>query len=568
MPSTAKKTEKSAEASPSASMKIPIRSFLVGLAVASAVAFAAGRMCYRCGSCWESLPFPQWRRRSRYRNNEADEKMNMLHHTPPALSSSASSSSSSPSLSPSQQQEKGESVKAPPVSIYTSKEFDPKTSSSDTVLLSRPPPYPSYDDLTIKKDPSHERYEPFGEHLMVDMEGADPGLLNSKEKLAKALLDLVNESGMTLLSYHCHRLQPVGVSCVGILLQSHVALHTWPERGVVTIDLFACGPHSVRPLVPSVAAIFGRDGGDGVVDDPVPMPSPRDDRTEKEALAIKRWKLKNRGFARKGRLVNGALVEADSDFGDLFDRSSYHIFEEVASVKSQFQSIDIFDVLDKKTRPSLESYLKSVRPSSSETRNNVTSPSYEAAHPEFFRPDRVIYLDEIVQSRYFGEGEYHEALVHPALFAHGHPKRVAIIGGGEGATLREVLKHKTVEKVTMVEIDEVMVNVSKQYLPEWSDCSNLLGSTNSCFDDPRAELLMTDAIRWFVDEFGDEDDIDEEDKYDVVIMDALYVFLMACCCLSFSCGMVIYSFWTRPSHSSASVLQRSVNSGRVFGLAL
>jgi spermidine synthase len=50
---------------------------------------------------------------------------------------------------------------------------------------------------------------------------------------------------------------------------------------------------------------------------------------------------------------------------------------------------------------------------------------------------------------------YHEALVHPALFSHSNPKRVAIIGGGEGATLREVLKHNTVSEAIMIEIDEV-----------------------------------------------------------------------------------------------------------------
>eukprot|EP00957_Ditylum_brightwellii_P099091 7547158-Ditylum_brightwellii.AAC.1 len=59
---------------------------------------------------------------------------------------------------------------------------------------------------------------------------------------------------------------------------------------------------------------------------------------------------------------------------------------------------------------------------------------------------------------------------------HADPKNVAIIGGGEGATLREVLKHDTVEKCTMVEIDELMVTTSRKYLKEWSDCSDIVGS--------------------------------------------------------------------------------------------
>ena len=133
----------------------------------------------------------------------------------------------------------------------------------------------------------------------------------------------------------------------------------------------------------------------------------------------------------------------------------------------------------------------------------------------------------MLQSRRSGDAAYHEALVHPGLFVHPNPKRVAIIGGGEGATLREVLKHKTVEKVTMIEIDEMMVEASRKYLPEWSDCSNMLGrSADSCFDDDRVDLYFEDAFKWFKDRFlsaGDDSDEDRphEDPFDVIIMDAL-----------------------------------------------
>ena len=99
---------------------------------------------------------------------------------------------------------------------------------------------------------------------------------------------------------------------------------------------------------------------------------------------------------------------------------------------------------------------------------------------------------------------------------------VAIIGGGEGATLREVLKHKTVTTATMIEIDKEMVNVLRKYIPEWSDCSNLVGSADSCFDDPRTELYYGDAIAWFIDRYLEYDGSnDSPERYDVVIMDAL-----------------------------------------------
>ena len=125
------------------------------------------------------------------------------------------------------------------------------------------------------------------------------------------------------------------------------------------------------------------------------------------------------------------------------------------------------------------------------------------------------------QSTLYGEAAYHEALVHPSMIAHPNPRRVAIIGGGEGATLREVLKHNTVEEATMVEIDGELVEMCKKYLPEWSNCTDVAGGdADSCFDDPRATAVYDDAFGWFVDRFGGGGG-EERDKFDVIIMDAL-----------------------------------------------
>lgn len=81
---------------------------------------------------------------------------------------------------------------------------------------------------------------------------------------------------------------------------------------------------------------------------------------------------------------------------------------------------------------------------------------------------------------------YHEMIVHPALFSHPAPKRVAIIGGGDCGTLTEVLKHRGVEEAWQIEIDERVTRVSEQYFPE-------LCSRN---DDPRARLAFIDGIAW------------------------------------------------------------------------
>ena len=119
-----------------------------------------------------------------------------------------------------------------------------------------------------------------------------------------------------------------------------------------------------------------------------------------------------------------------------------------------------------------------------------------------------------IQTMKDAEREYHESLVHPAMFAHPSPKKVAIIGGGEGATLREVLKHKTVEKVTMVELDEKVVELSREYMPFLNNCTDIVGSAPNCFDDKRAELIITDAFEYFLKHHP-------KDEFDVLIINAM-----------------------------------------------
>jgi spermidine synthase len=336
-----------------------------------------------------------------------------------------------------------------------------------------------------------EVHEPAGQHLLVDIENVDGVFLNSVKRLAHAMVDLVKKSGLTMLSYHCHHMEPIGVSCVGVLLESHVSFHTWPIPGVITLDLFTCGPNSLLPLLPTIEKLFAISKRSGLMDD-----------DEKPNMV---WAYKKRGFREE------QCKPEETDLNQFtLGWMEYDLKNLVSSVETDFQSVEIFDVLDHRFR-GIENYKKSL----------VKDDTYESHHPELFMPDRVIYLDGIMQSRRYGEAAYHEALVHPAMLSHDNPRRVAIIGGGEGATLREVLKHRTVEKVTMVEIDELMVNVSRAHLAEWSDYSQLIGSRNSCFDDPRVEFNVADAFAWFVERYSDANKVDEKNKYDVIVMDSL-----------------------------------------------
>jgi spermidine synthase len=114
---------------------------------------------------------------------------------------------------------------------------------------------------------------------------------------------------------------------------------------------------------------------------------------------------------------------------------------------------------------------------------------------------KVLFLDERIQSAQVDEYIYHESLVHPALITHPSPRQVLILGGGEGATLREVLRHSAIEKATMVDIDKQLVELCQKYLPEWSE---------GAFSNSKTDLVYGDA-REFVE--------GTQNKYDVVISD-------------------------------------------------
>jgi spermidine synthase len=115
---------------------------------------------------------------------------------------------------------------------------------------------------------------------------------------------------------------------------------------------------------------------------------------------------------------------------------------------------------------------------------------------------KVLTLDGVVQTTEADEFFYHEMFVHLPFFAHGNVKRVLIIGGGDGGILREVLKHKTVEKATMVEIDGDVVSACKQYLPRLN---------SGAFENPKAEVLIADGIDYVKN---------TKEKFDVIIVDS------------------------------------------------
>ncbi|MFN2460141.1 MAG: spermidine synthase [Candidatus Velthaea sp.] len=104
---------------------------------------------------------------------------------------------------------------------------------------------------------------------------------------------------------------------------------------------------------------------------------------------------------------------------------------------------------------------------------------------------KLLVLDGDTQSSERDEKIYHETLVHPALAALHDRNEILILGGGEGATLREVLRHPAVHRCTMVDIDGEVVELARRFLPEWS---------SGAFDDQRARVIIGDALGFLRDD--------------------------------------------------------------------
>lgn len=115
---------------------------------------------------------------------------------------------------------------------------------------------------------------------------------------------------------------------------------------------------------------------------------------------------------------------------------------------------------------------------------------------------RLMVIDGFVMLSDRDNFIYHEMLSHPALFTHPDPKHVLIVGGGDCGTMKEVLKHDGLVKAQQVEIDEQVTRLSESYFPQLCESNN----------DPRAEFIFADAIKWVKQ---------SDDKcYDVIIVDS------------------------------------------------
>ncbi|MBE9540696.1 MAG: polyamine aminopropyltransferase [Proteobacteria bacterium] len=114
---------------------------------------------------------------------------------------------------------------------------------------------------------------------------------------------------------------------------------------------------------------------------------------------------------------------------------------------------------------------------------------------------RMLVLDGVINLTERDEFVYHEMLVHVPLFSHADPSEVLIVGGGDGGTAREAIKHEGIRRIQQVEIDKEVIAVSRRYFP----------SLSSSLDHPKVNVLLSDAIQ-YVREI--------KEKFDIILIDS------------------------------------------------
>lgn len=292
----------------------------------------------------------------------------------------------------------------------------------------------------------HTYLSPRGRHVVIDYWDCDADLLNNEGKLRELLAEAAIAAKAEILSVHSHQFSPEGVTVVAILAESHISIHTWPLSGYAGVDIYTCG--NCDPLEAHKKLYKSLFSG----------------RTELVEL--------HRGGTDSPQsitavpeesLVRSGLADDAKSFVEGFLNVShvFQISQVVCKGRTRFQEYLIFD-----------------------------NPAY----------GRILVLDGIVQLSTLDEHIYHEMLVHPPMFAHPKPKRVCIVGGGDGGTLREILKHDP-EEVVMIDIDEEFVRTVAKHIPSVN---------NGAFDDPRVKFIFEDANK-ALERF--------EDAFDVAIID-------------------------------------------------
>ncbi|MFV1977690.1 MAG: adenosylmethionine decarboxylase [Candidatus Scalindua sp.] len=268
--------------------------------------------------------------------------------------------------------------------------------------------------------------KPLGTQLIAEFIHCSKNILNHKKILEQALEIGIKKCGLTLKSLTSHQFNPVGVTVIAVISESHIAIHTYPEARHASIDIFTCANSSqaVNKLLHFLKS---------------------------------RFKPKT---VRVIELLRGNPIEIkEEDWITSFSGSGcgfevrYHIAKQLLSKRSKYQQIDIID-------------------------------------NENF--GKILLLDKDVQITEIDSHIYSWNMIAPLIEAKKSLNKVAILGGGDGGILYELLKHNP-GHVVLVDIDEEVIKATKRYLR--CICKN-------AFSDPRAGIVIDDANKFLEKNHG------------------------------------------------------------------
>lgn len=293
-----------------------------------------------------------------------------------------------------------------------------------------------------------------GNHILVEFMGCDPHIMNDVSSIERDMVDAALKAGATVINSTFHHFSPYGVSGVVVIQESHLAIHTWPEYGYAAVDLFTCGEMDAWISFDYLKTCFGAKNY--------------------SALEMKRGAVQL--LSRNDFDISSMRQKADTwKNPDMYTRNVWFTDKDDNQALSLRYTGDVF--------------------------YDVQSPFQRVRILESPKYGKLLTLDDMFMTTEKDEFHYHEMISHPSMFTHGNAKNILVIGGGDGGTVREFLRHDHVEKVTMVEIDGEVIKACKEHLP----------SIAASFDDPKLNLIVGDGIA-FVKEAADQ-------AYDIVVID-------------------------------------------------
>lgn len=281
-----------------------------------------------------------------------------------------------------------------------------------------------------------------GLHLTADCFDCrcDPTLLFGEKRLSELVRQLTMQVGLTIVGEKFHAFTYADGSAAGVtgtllLAESHVAIHTWPERQAVTLDVYVCNFENDN-------SAKARD----IVDQLITVFQPQ--QVSRQAL--------QRGLPAANNPIQA--IEYLSPHTTMQTKIDCVL----AEVQSPYQRIQIADT------------------------------------PEF---GKIMRIDGAMMTSEKDEFYYHECLVHPAAITHGNPRTALIIGGGDGGSTEELLKYASIQNITLCEIDEQVIALSRQHLSQIH---------KNAFDSPKLNIIHTDGFAFIQN---------CQEQYDLILLD-------------------------------------------------